>query len=286
MPKKNISQLQLATADQISTNDLFLGAITNSNNYSINFFEFANYLKTTSQLLPLQLTPTYVNLNNINTSVYQREISNLETITFDQYGIISNVTESSPIADKTDLYSGYLNTTYSPGYFDRYTPVQADNNQLVAASIVNRVSSDGTTSSGDWSVLFDTDYSNYRKTIIKYTYQRCDSSNSYEVASDFTVYIYWDGANKTTVEATGIIRYPRDTNGSATVIFPFQRMTDNIDYNPLPITIVGDQATYNKMVINVDGTNKKIKKLPISPFGPIAVDVETHGISITIESFA
>jgi len=286
MPKKNIEQLQLATADQISTNDLFLGAIPNITNYSVNFFEFANYLKTSSQLLPLQLTPANVDLNGVNTAVYQRELSDLQTITFDQYGIISNATVSSPVVDKTDIYSGYLNTTYTPGYFDRYTPVQADNNKLVAASIVNYISSDGSTSSGDWSVLFDTDYSNYRKTIIKYTYQRCDSSNSFEVASDFTIYIYWDGANKTAVEATGIIRYPRDTNGTATVIFPFQQMTDNIDYNPLPITVVSNQATYNQMVINVDGTNKKIKKLPISPFSPIEVNVETQGISITIESFA
>lgn len=289
MSKKNIEQLTLATADQISTKDLLVSAIPNIDNYNGELSEFAVYFKDYSGEFPINFTPTYINLNNIDTSVQQKQLSEIESITFDKYGLVNALEfkTGEVITSRTDLYSGYLDTTYNPGYFTKYTPVQASNNQIISDSIVNYISTTGTKTTGNWSLLFDNTYIGFRKTIVSYIYQRSDSSGSLEVASEFKLYIYWDGPNATKIQGTGIIRYDKEYNQSATVIYPFTPILDNNDYAPQGLSS-GSYETrllYNRMLINIDGTNKKINKLPISPYCPGSGE-ETQGISITIESFA
>lgn len=287
MPRKNIQQL--ATASDISTNDLFVGAIPGVDNYHIPLYELSGWLKDFSGLLPLDLTGKYVNYNNIDTSVQSTNVVEIESLSFNEYGIINNITlNNNTSTNQVDLYSGYINTTYIPGYFDRYTPIRSNENVLISDVRVHKTTNSGVTSSNSWEVLFDTEYTNYRKTIISYIHERADTSNSLEPAGDFKIYIYWDGTNNTKVQGTGIIRYTSsgETDKTATILYPFQPLIDNRSYAPVGLTS-GDTATktkFNLLSLSVDGTNKKILRLPISPFVPNSG--ETHGITMTIESFA
>ena len=288
MPRKNIQQL--ATASEISTNDVLVTAIADVDNYQVQLKDFADYLKTYSGLLPLDLTGNYVNFNNIDTSVKQTNIADIESLSFNEYGIVSNITlnNNNTPTDRIDLYSGYIDTTYIPGYFDRYTPIRSTENQLISDVRVHKITHAGVTSSDSWGVLFDTEYTNYRKTIISYIHERADTSNSLEPAGDFKIYIYWDGNNNTKIQGTGIIRYTSQDqiDKTATILYPFQPLLNNRSYAPVGLTS-GDTATktkFNLLSLSVDGTNKKILRLPISPFVPNSG--ETHGITMTIESFA
>jgi hypothetical protein len=273
MPRKNIQQL--ATASDISTNDLLVNAIPDIDNHKVQLKEFADYLKNYSGLLPLDLTGKYVNFNNIDTSVKQTNIADIESLSFNEYGIISNITlNNNIVSEQLDLYSGYIDTTYIPGYFDRYTPIRSDKNRLISDVRVHKTTHAGVTSSDSWEVLFDTEYTNYRKTIVSYIHERADTSNSLEPAGDFKIYIYWDGNNNTKIQGTGIIRYTSQgqIDKTATILYPFQPLLNNRSYAPVGLTS-GDTATktkFNLLSISVDGANKKILRLPISPFVPIS----------------
>lgn len=301
MPKSSITQLVSAAKSELAYDDLLIGTIPGSINYRIDLKNFVGYLKDyTEKLFPIQFNESYINFNNISSSVSltNKNINEIETVTFDNYGCIVGITDK-PTADikqnRTDYYMGSISTVdfafgeeWGRGYFDKYFRPQANDKKAISNPSIrysNNISY--TTTTGDWSLLFDKSYEGFRKSIITYSHARLDTSDSRETKSYYTFYIYWDGENKTKVQGTNLIEIQDDYYLTGCYIWKPQILQDNNAYKPVQSysTLSQIRGQLLMQYIEVDGKNKKINKLPMVPIVARA-NRETHTISITIENFA
>jgi len=299
MPKSSITQLVSAAKSELAYDDLLIGTIPGNTNYKINLQNFVSYLKDYSTaLFPIQFNESYINFNNTSSSVSltNKNINEIETVTFDDNGCVVNITDkSTPVSDRTDYYMGSISTVdfafgeeWGRGYFDKYFRPQANGHKAITNPTIrysNNISYSTTT--GDWSLLFDKSYEGFRKSIITYNHARLDTSGSHETNSYYTFYIYWDGENKTKVLGTNLIEIQDDYYLTGSYIWKPQILQDNNAYKPVQSYSILSQNRGQLLMqyIEVDGKNKKINKLPMVPIVARA-NRETHTISITIENFA
>jgi len=299
MPKSSITQLVSAAKSELAYDDLLIGTIPGKTNYKINLQNFVGYLKDYSTpLFPIQFNESYINFNNTSSSVSltNKNINEIETVTFDDNGCVVNITDkSTPVSDRTDYYMGSISTVdfafgsqWGRGYFDKYFRPQANSHKAITNPTIrysNNISY--TTTTGDWSLLFDKSYEGFRKSIITYNHARLDTSGSNETNSYYTFYIYWDGENKTKVLGTNLIEIQDDYYLTGSYIWKPQILQDNNAYKPVESYSILSQNRNIHLLqyIEVDGKNKKINKLPMVPI-VAGANRETHTISITIENFA
>jgi len=299
MPKSSITQLVSAAKSELAYDDLLIGTIPGNTNYKINLQNFVSYLKDYyTALFPIQFNESYINFNNTSSSVSltNKNINEIETVTFDDNGCVVNITDkSTPVSDRTDYYMGSISTVdfafgeeWGRGYFDKYFRPQANGHKAITNPTIrysNNISYSTTT--GDWSLLFDKSYEGFRKSIITYNHARLDTSGSHETNSYYTFYIYWDGENKTKVLGTNLIEIQDDYYLTGSYIWKPQILQDNNAYKPVQSYSILSQNRGQLLMqyIEVDGKNKKINKLPMVPIVARA-NRETHTISITIENFA
>ncbi len=295
MSKENISSLSNVLAEDISNADLLTLAREDVDNFRIPNVVGNDYIKNHStDMFPIDVYPKDIKYNNIDGSVtLLKKLNKIESLTFDEYGMVSNIESKViiPTQRQLDNFSGTLSTRMSNnatsiGYFDKYKNLKS-----AAASLYNSSNIHYTSTSisniqyGNWAILFDKTF-DFRKSIVTYQHARLDISGSLEDYSYYKVFIYWNGENNTKIESTGLIRNSPAESNTLPFYFHFHTVLDNIDVHPM-VPSFGNQSfksTFNKLTLNVDGTNKKINKLPLSPFVTTA-DRETHSISITIESF-
>lgn len=297
MAKKKISQLQLDTS--LNFEDLLLGTKSEKYNYKISADELLKYFKDKSLLSKLDMGKDVL-FNNTTTDVFQSILQTykVDTLTFDNYGQIKSFTEKKPENIPTDIkvfdfYSGPIATAQQNkiGYFDStFLLVASDQNKISDKKVFYSSSTGNFSNNTNWSVLFNKVY-NYKTTNIVYRHSRYDNSGSHENQSIYYIFIEWLGENNSILKGTGIIRNNSATNGTMSFIYQPQKIKNNTDIviSNLP-TIENKNVQYTperakKMVINIDTVNKKINKLPISPYVPVR-NKETHNLAISIENYA
>jgi len=297
MAKKKISQLQIDTS--LNFEDLLLGTKSEKYNYKISADELLKYLKDKSLLSKLDMGKDVL-FNNTTTNVFQSILQTykVDTLTFDNYGQIKSFSEKKPENVPTDIkvfdfYSGPIATAQQSkiGYFDGTTLLVASDHNRISDKKVFYSSSTGNFSNNtNWSVLFNKVY-NFKTTNIIYRHSRYDNSGSLENQSIYYIFIEWFGENNSILKGTGIIRINSGVNGTMSFIYQPQKIKNNTDIviSNLP-TIENKNVQYTpeqakKMVINIDTVNKKINKLPISPYVPSS-NKETHNLAMSIENYA
>jgi len=302
MPKQSITQLLSASKDQISYNDLLIGTAPEDFNYNLNTESLVGYLKNYSNsIFPVPLNNTYINFNNTNSSVsLSKKIkSEIESVTFDNYGNVISIASKTRVESVVDMFQGTIALSIGPnnagnlglGYFYNNNPLASNSENVITNKVVRRSSNNSNIESGTWSLLFDRSY-NYSKSIITYYHGRLDKSESKEQITNFKFIINWDGENKTKIMGTGTIGTNPSNSESGSYIWKRQSVKDNTLIHPMPAFFgrsgsgLEYQNRFNKnMAIEVDGKNKLIKKLPVTAYVPNSNRV-THTVSVTIESFA
>ncbi len=202
--------------------------------------------------------------------------------------------KSTPVSRRVfDCYTGSIDLIGQDntiGYFYNKKSLQGTQYNFANSPNVRYVSTSFSDSqTGNWSLLFDRQF-DFKKSIITYTHSRLDNSGSDTSISSFKFYIYWNGVNKTQVSGMGMIAADSRAKKSASLIYPFKTLTDNSSY--APYGGFGNEAqtfvlarSIQKAIISIDGKNKKINKLPITPFVTSSRN-STHSIYLTVESFA
>ena len=301
MPKQSITQLLSASKDQISYDDLFIGTIPKDLNYNLNTSSLVGFLKNYSNsIFPVQFNETYLNYNGTNSSVSltNKIKSEIESVTFDNYGNVISIAPKTKKDSVVDMFQGSIALSIGPnyggnlglGYFYNKNPLTSNRYNVITNRVVRRSSISSNIDSGKWELLFDKSY-NYSKSIITYYHGRLDKSESKEQITNFKFIIYWDGENKTKIMGTGTIGTNPSNSESGSYIWKRQSVKDNTLIHPMPAffgsgTDLEYQNRYNKnMAIEVDGKNKLIKKLPVTAYVPDG-ERATHAVSVTIESFA
>ena len=300
MAKSNISQLTEITAAGQSYNDLFVTAEDNTSNNSLRASQLIEYIKNYSDIFPIDLNQKYIQFNDTESpvSLISKQLSEIESFTFDAYGNIVNLANRlvPQIRRQLDVYSGTVslkNVGNLTGWFGKYTPLKsAAYNYYNSPSVRHSSTTSSNIQTGNWSILFD-DVFDFRKSIITYSHSKLDNFSTPQNFSYYKIYIYWGNtADTTQIEATGLIKGQGDNGfiGPTTYIpfyYPFDTIRDNVDMSAHNMTFgtSAQKLLFNKMVLNVDGVNKKINKLPLTPYGS-NYDSETHAINVTIESFA
>lgn len=294
MPKRKISQFETIEAEDISSADLYVIARSEVNNFSLTSVQQVDRYKDFSEIFPINFSSKYINNNTTKIGGQNLNVVDIDKISFDKFGFITDITKKETISSVRvlDCYSGSFdlrgnNDTVGYFYNDKPLNVPTQSWQFGGSPIVRYISTSITGSeTGDWSLLFDREH-DFKKSIITYTHSRLDKSGSDESISSFKFYIYWNGENNTQINGSGMIAADRNNPSSVSLIYPFKTLNDNTSYSPYS----GSNYFPNeirKAIISVDGKNKKIKKLPITPFIPSRTsDRQTeHGIYITVESFA
>ena len=303
MPKQSITQLLSASKDQISYDDLFIGTIPKDLNYNLNTGSLIGFLKNYSNsIFPVQFNETYLNFNGTNSSVSSvsnKIKSEIESVTFDDYGNVTSINPKTRKNSVVDMFQGTIALSIGPnyadnlglGYFYNNNPLASTRENVITNKVVRRSSTNSNIESGTWKILFDKSY-NYSKSIITYYHGRLDKSGSKEQITNFKFIINWDGENKTKIMGTGTIGTNPSNSESGSYIWKRQSVKDNTLIHPMPAFFGRNgsgleyQNLYNKnMAIEVDGKNKLIKKLPVTAYVPDTNRV-THAVSVTIESFA
>lgn len=302
MPKQSITQLLSASKDQISYNDLLIGTAPKDFNYNLNTESLVGYLKNYSNsIFPVPLNNTYINYNNTKSlvSLSKKIKSEIESVTFDNYGNVISIASKNRVESVVDTFQGTIALSIGPnyarnlglGYFYNNNPLASNRENVITNKVVRRSSTNSNIESGTWSLLFDRSY-NYSKSIITYYHGRLDKSESKEQITNFKFIIYWDGENNTKILGTGTIGTNPSNSESGSYIWKRQSVKDNTLIHPMPASFgrygsgLEYQNRYNKnMAIEVDGKNKLIKKLPVTAYVPDTNRV-THTVSVTIESFA
>ena len=176
---KKISQLTKSTFSEVTPDDLILSAglsvpeedDRNSNgddNYKITVNEFCKYFRANNTY---QLKEKYFNFDNVKSSVSNNNVEkkDLESLTFNEFGIVTDLTLKDGTGKVTDTIAGTFLSTPSTkdwqGYFDK-TVDSVQSGQVIGGTI------------GSWLGLFDKSYSSYKKTIINYTQARNDSTGN------------------------------------------------------------------------------------------------------------
>ena len=111
MPKQSITQLLSASKDQISYNDLLIGTAPEDFNYNLNTESLVGYLKNYSDsIFPVPLNNTYINFNNTNSSVsLSKKIkSEIESVTFDNYGNVISIASKTRVESVVDMFQGTI----------------------------------------------------------------------------------------------------------------------------------------------------------------------------------
>jgi hypothetical protein len=300
MAKKNTSQLTEITSGEQSYDDLFVVAADNTSNNLLLTSQLIEFIKNYSDVFPVNMYQKYIQFNDTESpvSLISKLLSEIESITFDAYGNITDLTDRSvsQIQRQLDIYSGTLslkNVDNLPGWFSRYTPLKSSTYNYYNSPSVSYTSTiSNTIQTGNWSLLFGSVF-DFRKSIITYSHAKLDNFSTDQNFSYYKVYIYWGNtADTTQIEATGLIKGQGDNGftGPTTYIpfyYPFGVIQDNVDMHAHSMTFgtSAQKSAFNKMVLNIDGVNKKINKLPLTPYGS-NFDSETHAINVTIESFA
>ena len=302
MPKQSITQLLSASKDQISYDDLIIGTIPKDLNYNLNTSSLVGFLKNYSNsIFPVKFNGTYLNYNGTNSSVSSvtdKIKSEIESVTFDNYGNVISIAPKTKKDSVVDMFQGSIALSIGPnyrsklglGYFYNKNPLTSNKYNVITNRVVRRSSSSSNIDSGKWELLFDKSY-NYSKSIITYYHGRLDDSESIEQITNFKFIINWDGENKTKIMGTGIIGTTPSNRDTGSYIWKRQSAKDNTLIHPMPAFFgagsdLESQNMYNKnMAIEVDGKNKLIKKLPVTAFVPDGRRA-THAVSVTIESFA
>jgi len=301
MPKNSITQLLSASKDQISYNDLFIGTAPKDFNYNLNTESLVGYLKNYStSIFDIPFNNTYINFNNTNSSVsLSKKIkSEIESVTFDNYGNVIAIAPKNRVESEVDTFIGSIAMSIGPyyarnqnnGYFQNTTPIASTINNIITNKVVLISSKSSSRVMGDWGLLFNKTF-NYSKSIITYRHSRCDGSKSAENVSYFKFIIYWDGKNNTKILGTAMIGTNPSRDDVNSYLWKNQTVKDNTLVFPMRSYFApGTDSEYQNrtntnMAIEIDGENKKINKLPITVYCP-DTDRETHTVSVTIESFA
>lgn len=298
MPKSSITQLVSAAKSELAYDDLLIGTIPGDANYKVNLQNFVSYLKNHSTaLFPIKFNESYLNFNNASSSVslINKNINEIETVTFDDNGCVVNITDKvSPADNRTDFYSGSISTAdfrvsgnKGAGYFDKYFKLQANSERFITGpKIIYSSNLSTSTTSGGWELLFDKNYTNYKKSIVNYTHARLDKSGSKEPKCTYTFYIFWDGENNTRVSGVCNIS-SQNKRIYQNFIWQSQVCKDNTPVSPFKSFGTTTERTpwWLNMFIEVDGKNKKINKLPLKSIVPDS-NRETHSMVVTIENFA
>lgn len=299
MPNFDITQLELLEAKDISSNDMFIGAVNNSSeqfNYSATSDVLSDYIKFYSQnTFPISFKKD-IDYNNVNSSVYlqNKDFSKIQSITFDDYGNIISFNEKTPVKNRIDKFNFPIatqqkNSSTGKGYFDRNSKLkQTDKSDYIFFKTpeINKVSSEGGKSVIRLSDLFDISYTNYTKTIITMRMGRGDVSGSGESASVFNFYIDW--GTQSYVKGNALI-YPNGNAGTTQpLIWGYQEIKDGGN-KPFENFFYNDSGRFNPVknfqcVIEIDNSNKRINKLPLPVWGP-GSNRQTHSVTLTIESF-
>lgn len=301
MPKNSITQLLSASKDQISYNDLFIGTAPKDFNYNLNTESLVGYLKNYStSIFDVPFNNTYINYNNTRSSVFDSKKlkSEIESVTFDNYGNVINIAPKTRVESEVDTFIGSIAMSIGPkyasnqnnGYFQSTTPIASTRNNIITNKVVIISSKSSSRVVGNWGLLFNKTF-NYSKSIITYRHSKCDNSRSAENVSYFKFIIYWDGKNNTKILGTAMIGTFPGQDDVNSYLWKNQTVKDNTLVFPMrsffaPNTDSEKSNRFNSnMAIEVDGENKKINKLPITVYCP-NYDGETHTVSVTIESFA
>jgi len=245
-------------------------------NHKITVNEFCKYFRNENTY---SLKPKFFNYPENNTSKSSNEkldIADISSLIFNEYGLVTDIVTTSGTNKVTDTIAGtFLSTPPTKqwqGYFDKtIDPVQ--NATVVGGTI------------GSWNNLFDKSYSSYKKSIIKYTQARFDSTgnNDFDVCQH-EVIIYWDHGGTKSVKACASGQYPAVKGPSAmpleynTKTYMINNLFDSI-YSSYSKSSSGDY----KVLLEIDIENSKINKFPLPSY--LGEGGETVSVSMTVESF-
>ena len=296
---KKISQLTKSTFSEVTPDDLILSAglsvpedlvnenlseidskgarnINSNDNYKITVNEFCKYFRAKNTY---QLKEKYFNFDNVKSSVSNNNVEkkDLESLTFNEFGIVTDLTLKDGTGKVTDTIAGTFLSTPSTkewqGYFDK-TVDSEQSGQVVGGTI------------GSWLGLFDKSYSSYKKTIINYTQARNDSTgnNLFNVCKH-KIIIFWDHGNTKSILACASGQYPALEGPSA---LPLKYNTKTYLINDLFIpqkdnTFSKSAGDEYKVLLEIDVANSKINKLPLPSY--LGNGQETVAVSMTVESF-
>ena len=147
MPKNSITQLLSASKDQISYNDLFIGTAPYDFNYNLNTESFVGYFKNYStSIFAVPFNNTYINYNNTGSSVFDSNKikSEIESITFDNYGNVIKILPKTRVESEVDTFIGSIAMSIGPdiaennnnGYFQSTTPIASTRNNIITNKVV------------------------------------------------------------------------------------------------------------------------------------------------------
>ena len=314
MPNKDITSLNLLSANEISSDDIFLGTIPNEQNYQLSTDTLVDYFKRFSPtLFPVNYSEAFIQFNNTNSSVnlQNKDFSTVSDITFDQYGQIINLGENSNTKNyRLDKFNFAVpvqqrDNFRGKGFIDRNSTFIPVDYMEFKDPEVYYASTDETQNIGyskNFQRLFDVRYTGFSKSIIDMRVGRGDNSGSNESASVFKFFVYW--GNTSYIQGNAIINANAGYRGATqTLMWNYSEV--NVDGNTPykgelntkdnPIETYPEvkydvspeaAAVYNfESIIQIDSANRQIKKLPVPVFGP-DTNRQTHSYTVTIESFA
>lgn len=274
-----------------TTNDDLLVVARPSNvevgtNFKLSPQTFIKFLRnntiSSNSFFPINLNNRFINVQEGqtvgNSTIDLRET---ESLTIDNYGLITGKTDRTNIGRDFYQISGTINAVLEQGrsYFD-------SNNSYRSPTLGNGyacfVRDSNGTQNDNWSALFDKNYADFVYSEVTITQGQCDSSNEPGIQSTTKLYIYWGNSTNTTAGAVGQINARTKVKNWMT---PLSRINVNdageYDQKSVFAYNLGENET---PLFEIDTLNRKIKKLPITPYNYNANSAQL-GLSVTIESF-
>ena len=197
-----------------TTNDDLLVVARPSNveigtNFKLTPQSFIKFLRnntiSSNSFFPINLTPKVINAPDSmedgigNSTIDLRET---ESLTIDNYGLITGKTDRTNIGRDFYQISGTINAVLEQGrsYFD-------SNNSYKSPTLGNGyacfVRDSNGTQNDNWSALFDKNYADFVYSEVTITQGQCDSSNEPGIQTTTKLYIYWGNSTNTTAGAFG-----------------------------------------------------------------------------------
>ena len=199
--------------NQTTNDDLLVVArpsnVEIGNNFKLTPQSFIKFLRnntiSSNSFFPINLNNRFINVQEGqtvgNSTIDLRET---ESLTIDNYGLITGKTDRTNIGRDFYQISGTINAVLEQGrsYFD-------SNNSYRSPTLGNGyacfVRDSNGTQNDNWSALFDKTYENFVYSEITITQGQCDSSNETGIQSTTKLYIYWGNSTNTTAGAVGQI---------------------------------------------------------------------------------